>query len=95
MHISTHKPIVASLDWISYFSGDALHATVLFSKVIETYKIEPPLIEFIKRATIAEQSLFIDKLKKGKTYRNHSRWGDNQGEIPAPGRSEISFLRRE
>jgi hypothetical protein len=67
MHISTHKPTVASLVWISNSGGDSLLATALLSKVIETFKTEPPLIEFYKRATIAEQALFIDKLKKGKT----------------------------
>jgi len=67
MHISNHKPTVASLVWISNSGGDSLLATALLSKVIETFKTEPPLIEFYKRATIAEQSLFIDKLKKGKT----------------------------
>ena len=51
----------------SNLGGDSLLAAVLFSKVIETYKIETSLIEFFKRTTIAEQALFIDKLKKVKT----------------------------
>ncbi|MFC2043167.1 phosphopantetheine-binding protein [Chloroflexota bacterium] len=46
----------------SNLGGDSLLATVLFSKVIETFKIETSLEEFYKRATIAEQALFISSL---------------------------------
>ncbi|MFC2043169.1 hypothetical protein ACFLUA_03350 [Chloroflexota bacterium] len=67
MYISTHKPTAASLVWISNSGGDSLLTTALLSWIIETFKIDPSLKEFYMKVTFAEQALFIDELKKGKT----------------------------